>query len=526
MPHHAHAHHQHARNNHGARHAEHEVNKAETVVNVVYVTASPTFEGPIGGYKTMDGSDEVQTPTTEIPTTAAAPVESSSTPVNAAPAVLAQSSSDSSPSPSPSSSPSAAPQAASTSPTSPTSLAEPATSQQSIIQSSTKAAKTTKAKTDPSSSAAVASPSRDSGKADHSTHKTLSDTLVPTSSAGLSSSSLLQPTTSVPANAQSSASSSSSPAVSKSSSAGMSGGAIAGLIIGLLLAIGILAGLIFFCLRRRRNHRNEAYGRANDEKAGLGNRGATAGLGRSASVQTSMTSPTAPRLSLRPVTQFLPDIAAKRKSGNALAGANGQAHQGAFNAREADAEKAMVNNRISDPTNPFGNHAEMSEKLPVQGNADNLTNPFGNHAETDRQLTEPNVEPEVVPPAPLRIRTPTPDGKAAAEGAGVAAIGAAAAMTGGKENIPKPLNLSPNRAASPAMNGMPSPVGSDFSTTPVSPGTFANGPPPSNVHRIQLDFKPSMDDELELRAGQLVRLLHEYDDGWVNRFLPILKRQC
>lgn len=36
----------------------------------------------------------------------------------------------------------------------------------------------------------------------------------------------------------------------------------------------------------------------------------------------------------------------------------------------------------------------------------------------------------------------------------------------------------------------------------------------NNVHRVQLDFNPSMDDELELRQGQLVRLLHEYDDGW------------
>ncbi|KAL4970628.1 SH3 domain protein [Aspergillus stella-maris] len=35
-----------------------------------------------------------------------------------------------------------------------------------------------------------------------------------------------------------------------------------------------------------------------------------------------------------------------------------------------------------------------------------------------------------------------------------------------------------------------------------------------NVHRVQLDFAPSMEDELELRGGQLVRLLHEYDDGW------------
>jgi len=40
------------------------------------------------------------------------------------------------------------------------------------------------------------------------------------------------------------------------------------------------------------------------------------------------------------------------------------------------------------------------------------------------------------------------------------------------------------------------------------------GPGPNNVHRVQLDFKPSMDDEMELRAGQLVRLIHEYDDGW------------
>jgi hypothetical protein len=45
-----------------------------------------------------------------------------------------------------------------------------------------------------------------------------------------------------------------------------------------------------------------------------------------------------------------------------------------------------------------------------------------------------------------------------------------------------------------------------------------SGPPPgpNNVHRVQLDFKPSMSDELELKAGTLVRMLHEYDDGWVS----------
>lgn len=52
-------------------------------------------------------------------------------------------------------------------------------------------------------------------------------------------------------------------------------------------------------------------------------------------------------------------------------------------------------------------------------------------------------------------------------------------------------------------------------------GSVANTPTPkaampSNVHRVQLDFQPTMDDELELLAGQVVRIMHEYDDGWVS----------
>ena len=44
----------------------------------------------------------------------------------------------------------------------------------------------------------------------------------------------------------------------------------------------------------------------------------------------------------------------------------------------------------------------------------------------------------------------------------------------------------------------------------------AGGPQNSNVYRVQLDFKPSLEDEMEMKAGELVRLLHEYDDGWVS----------
>ncbi|KAK9367262.1 hypothetical protein V1509DRAFT_191618 [Lipomyces kononenkoae] len=36
----------------------------------------------------------------------------------------------------------------------------------------------------------------------------------------------------------------------------------------------------------------------------------------------------------------------------------------------------------------------------------------------------------------------------------------------------------------------------------------------SNVHRAIMDFNPTMHDELGLKEGQLVRILHEYDDGW------------
>ena len=220
------------------------------------------------------------------------------------------------------------------------------------------------------------------------------------------------------------------------------------------------------------------------------------------------------------MTQFLPDLAAQRKSGgNLLAVAGGPARHNVPTSSAADVEKAAAVDQTYNPANPFGNHAAVSEKTPVNNGPNDPTNPFGNHAEVSRQLTNAGPEAEIVPPAPLRIRTPTPDGKRATE-AGALAGGAAGAIVAQRQDAPKPLNLSSDRAGSPAMSnhldgGMPSPAGTEFSMTPASPGSFPPGQPPSNVHRIQLDFKPSMDDELSLRAGQLVRLLHEYDDGWV-----------
>ncbi|KAL2267225.1 hypothetical protein VTJ83DRAFT_4502 [Remersonia thermophila] len=107
-----------------------------------------------------------------------------------------------------------------------------------------------------------------------------------------------------------------------------------------------------------------------------------------------------------------------------------------------------------------------------------------------------------------------------------------------RRDLPKPLDLTkpsspgPQGLRSPASPGgsssmvPPSPAGTEYSMHSIAPGQVpgpsasaaaiaaAGGPSHSTVHRVQLDFKPTLHDEMELKAGQLVRLLHEYDDGW------------
>ena len=366
---------------------------------------------------------------------------------------------------------------------------------------------TTRATEKPSTTDEVSSRSTEATeKPTHASHASVSDAIASsTFESGAASSAYVQPSS---VDSSSSSATSAPPSTTESQSSGMSGGAKAGLAFGILLAIGALIALVVF-INRRKKQQNDAYEKTADEKAAMGAQGA--GLGRSASVQTTKTSETAPRLSLRPVTQFLPDLAGKRKSGNLLGGATA--------ASTARGEKPPMREQANNPANPFGNHAELSEKPAAQYAPNNPANPFGNQAEVNRQLANsgPDMNAPPIVPAPLSVRSPSPVSQSSI-GPGTMAVGgvaAAGAMAGHRGDAPKPLNLSPNRAASPAP-GQPSPAGTEFSMTSVSPGALANGPPPSNVHRVQMDFKPSMDDELGLRAGQLVRLLHEYDDGWVS----------
>ncbi|KAL8914776.1 MAG: hypothetical protein Q9171_000612 [Xanthocarpia ochracea] len=515
MPHQHHAKHPHL----GAR-AMHLEPRQATVVQVIYKTAEKTFDGPIGGYKTLDGSEDTgnndfvapspQTQEAQIqpaptpneepipneePTQAPqAPVLVQSTPVAEAPITPTAEAQT----------PAAAPQRED-----PTSQAPVVAPVATPVRSNQKAATPASSSNEAKNTQPAKKPNQDSDSVSSQVSSQTTEA-TPTQDDSASSSSFISQNVA--------GSSASSPAVSASNQPdGMSGGAKAGLAIGILLAIGLLLGLVLFCYRRKKKHQREAYEVAGDEKSVPRDAGGAAAIGRAASTRTAST---APRLSLRPVTQFLPDLAGRRKSGNALAAAGGRSLAPTDNINE----KRPQQNLSANPTNPFGDHAEQSERTlaprleraMIPNQANNPTNPFGNHAETVGQPA--NVDssmPSDAPiPAPLRIRTPTPEGKPMALGS-VGAAGAALAAAGvssQKRDAPRPLNLSPKRSASPV--SMPSPAGTEFSMNSVTPAAMANGPPPSNVHRVQLDFKPSMEDELALRAGQLVRLLHEYDDGW------------
>ena len=403
-------------------------NHPETLVSVVYVTAAPTFDGPVGGYSTLGVAPTTPTPNAEPTkdTEAQQPrptSEAESTPTS----IVAHSSSP---------------------------IAKSNTSKPTTLATST------------GLPSAISPPSTTVG----------SSLAIAAATGAISGSS----TTRVSATAASaSASASSSP-----SSGRMSSGGKAGLAIGILLLIGAMLAIVLFLFKKRKDAVKQRLDDERTEKADI-----FVGAGRASSTRTTAT---APRLSLRPVTQFLPNLGEKRQSrGNALmtAGAPALAPQ----QRTITPQSAQDQNR----GNPFGNHAEVIDATNANG------------------------------PAPVQVTGPSGEilvagGAVARAAAGAATIGLArgASKSG---NGPKPMDFT---KSGPFM-GPPSPAGTEFSTTsdsaaqPVQTGTAvaiaaAGGPANSAVHRVQLDFKPSMDDELELRAGQLIRLLHEYDDGWVS----------
>ncbi|KAJ9648847.1 hypothetical protein H2199_000760 [Coniosporium tulheliwenetii] len=306
---------------------------------------------------------------------------------------------------------------------------------------------------------------------------------LPAISGTLESSDLL--TSSLPASAAAAASTENAQP-SSASSEGMSGGAKAGLALGILIAIGAVLALVLLFYRRKKQQDKSQ--KLEDEKFDMGPALAAPppppAKNTAASIRTARTASTAPRLSLRPVTEFLPNLAGDGRSASnkpemAVAPASASsADTNGFLAPMAAAaggsawERPGAHNHPNDPANPFGNHAETVELRNVHGPAEMLAS------------TTP-AKPEIISPvSPLEPENSVP-------------FSAVAVPAHGAQN---PLSGQQN-GAGPAE--MPNPA-------PVQPTELPATPIPSPP----LDFKPNMDDELDLRAGQLVRLLHEYDDGW------------
>ncbi|WYZ46025.1 hypothetical protein EsH8_IX_000250 [Colletotrichum jinshuiense] len=305
----------------------------------------------------------------------------------------------------------------------------------------------------------------------------------------------------------------------ESTSTGTSGAAKAGIAIGVLAGALVVFLLVFFLFNRRKRQLEQQRLSDEDEKP-FG----AATMGRN---------PRAPRISLRPVTQFLPNLNLDKRASkgpNATMNAN-LAPAAAMGARApgqtAWGERSLTNQGANPANNPFGAQAER------------INGPIPEESVTSLSLNEKPL-PAVADAAPVTANAPATAGAdGAANGiaittGAVAAAGAASLAVGGaltrkastRKDGPKALDLTLPPPPAPLTPVPASPAGTTFSADTAGPGhqstgstgsaaiAAAGGPANTTVHRVQLDFKPTLEDELELRAGQLVRLLHEYDDGW------------
>lgn len=268
-----------------------------------------------------------------------------------------------------------------------------------------------------------------------------------------------------PLNAEQSATSTSQPTQTASTSNSLSGGAKAGIAIGVILGIALVTGLVLLAFRRKRKQEEEGHQQLENEKTPKQANRVSSFFGGNNNLDSNGR---APRLSLRPVTQFLPHLGGEKVTEMSATGG-----LGGF---------------LTPNAQPKNNSAW--ERRPASSKSDDSDNPFGNSAQpVDSAAAEKAAE-------------------RAAENAPIPVVAAAAA---------DPF-MDRSRSPSPTQPTSPPKVG----TAAAMPVGASNAKPmPNNVHRVQLDFKPSMEDELDLRAGQVVRILHEYDDGWVSHLISI-----
>lgn len=284
------------------------------------------------------------------------------------------------------------------------------------------------------------------------------------------------------------------------------GAAKAGIAIGVLGGVLLVFLAVYFAFSKRRKQM-EKQRLEDDEK-----------INGPFSDSRAVPPPTpakAPRLSLRPVTQFLPNLGGpanqQANRGNAIAMVESPTQQTSRGMGGGPWDRPTTS-QSTNSANPFGSGAQrLYSPISEEGQYSNPTSPAGG---------------EVGGPHNGTASSTVAVAGAAAAAAAVAGLTRKTSMR--KDNAPRPLDLTmpmppPHLSAVP-----PSPAGTEYSMHSVSPGqppaastsaaaiAAAGGPAHSTVHRVQLDFNPTMEDEMGLVAGQLVRLLHEYDDGWVS----------
>lgn len=297
------------------------------------------------------------------------------------------------------------------------------------------------------------------------TSRTSSSTSLAASIASLTA----PPTDSLTTDPPSSTTSSSSTAGVSSNSGGLSTGGKAGLAIGLLFLFGLIAAAVSFYLKKRRTA-GEAH-RLDDEKTEV-----LGGAGRQTS--NPQATATAIPLTARPVGEFTPYRGERRQS-------------------EASAS-AVAPTLISASTEPKKSSALNG---PILAQDPNRNNELGNQAEAIN-LTKAS--------GAVVVNRGGPGGDTGAHAAANAAAKAIGPVRGAskRENGAKRMNLTQAPQGAAILG--------------------ANAPANSAVYRAQTDFKPAMEDELALHVGQVVRILHEYDDGWVSiflsRYIPLLNR--
>jgi hypothetical protein len=273
----------------------------------------------------------------------------------------------------------------------------------------------------------------------------------------------------------------------------------------------VLAGLIFFLIRKRKRNQEPDEIPHEKEKEAFS-------LPPPPPMKPSTPS-TPPQLSVRPVTQFAPDLSGNGgfNSGAAVA-AGGLGAGAALGATGAAVASRNLTGNSPPPTPPKSSSS-------AQNPFNDPVNPFSPAASLAEQASPPASSA-----GPTETATAATAVGAAVAGAAVAgAVGAAAVASQGSDKeqssrpasqesgVGMPQNSSPNRVSADAESVSSEVLAAAAGGAVV--GAAAGGaaaPGPNNVHRVQMDFNPSAEDELELRSGALVRMLHEYDDGWVS----------